>query len=67
MNAITYLCHASYRCKAGYPAEDSLVIKAPNITDAISAACSRIRRIGGRDINVTPIKIPDHLIPRRNA
>lgn len=58
---ITYICHVEYACKAGLPVEDSLIVEAANITDAISAACARIRKIGGRDINVTPVKAPEHV------
>lgn len=58
---ITYICHATYRTRDGRPAEDSLVVEAENITAAISAACARIRKIGGRDINVTPVKAPEHV------
>lgn len=58
---VTYICHVSYRCKAGFACDDSLVVEAANITDAISEACQRIRAIGGRDINVTPVKAPEHV------
>lgn len=58
---ITYICHITYRCTAGHRCDDSFVVEAANITDATSAACARIRAIGGRDINVTPVKAPEHV------
>lgn len=58
--SITYICHVDYRDRDGNSVEDTLVLDAPNVTDAIAAACKRISAIGGRNINVTPVKQPEH-------